>query len=873
MTVSAIRQQFFDFFEGKGHQIVPSAPMVVKNDPTLMFTNAGMNQFKDFFLGYQVPANRRVANSQKCLRVSGKHNDLEEVGVDTYHHTMFEMLGNWSFGDYFKEEAIGWAWELLTTVYKIPIDQLYVTVFEGDAKDGVAQDTESFNIWKKYIAEDRIILASKKDNFWEMGDTGPCGPCTEIHVDLRSPEERAQGDGRNWVNADHPQVIEIWNNVFMEFNRKADGSLEPLPSKHVDTGMGLERLTMALQGKQSNYDTDLFQTLIQHMVQVCGVPYKKAETTDIALRVIADHVRTIAFSIADGQLPANNSAGYVIRRILRRAVRYGYQTLGLKEPFLCDLAMVLTNLMGNPYTELISQKELIFKVIKEEELSFFRTLELGIKRIDDLIVSVKAQGAKQLDGKAVFELYDTYGFPLDLTSLIARENELEVDEAGFQQELQIQKDRSRAATSIETDDWQQVNPDVTTQFIGYDDKTASVKLIKYRKVSQKGKAFYQLVLDQTPFYAEGGGQIGDSGVLQNGSESIHIFDTKKENNLIVHLSTELPSQLDATFEARIDLVKQQQTAKNHSATHLLHHALRSILGTHVEQKGSLVSDKGLRFDFSHFSKVTDEQLLAIENMVNSAIQEAQALVENRALDIESAKQKGAMALFGEKYGDTVRVIEFGPSIELCGGIHVANTNQIGVFKLVAESAVAAGIRRIEAITGDAAMSYYKDKAAQLEQIEALLKKPADIVKAIEELQQKNTALGKEIEKFAKLQAQALKNELKIEVQNKDGLHFLFKEIQTDAASAKDILFQLRQEFAPFVGVLAHKDADKCGLTVIIDEALAAQKNWNAAQWIREVSPLIQGGGGGQAAFATAGGKNPAGLDAALQALQNKLSGE
>jgi len=873
MTVSAIRQQFFDFFESKGHQIVPSAPMVVKNDPTLMFTNAGMNQFKDFFLGYQVPANRRVANSQKCLRVSGKHNDLEEVGVDTYHHTMFEMLGNWSFGDYFKEEAIGWAWELLTTVYKIPIDQLYVTVFEGDAKDGVAQDTESFNIWKKYIAEDRIILASKKDNFWEMGDTGPCGPCTEIHVDLRSPEERAQGDGRNWVNADHPQVIEIWNNVFMEFNRKADGSLEPLPSKHVDTGMGLERLAMALQGKQSNYDTDLFQTLIQHMVQVCGVPYKKAETTDIALRVIADHVRTIAFSIADGQLPANNSAGYVIRRILRRAVRYGYQTLGLKEPFLCDLAMVLTNLMGNPYTELISQKELIFKVIKEEELSFFRTLELGIKRIDDLIVSVKAQGAKQLDGKAVFELYDTYGFPLDLTSLIARENELEVDEAGFQQELQIQKDRSRAATSIETDDWQQVNPDVTTQFIGYDDKTASVKLIKYRKVSQKGKAFYQLVLDQTPFYAEGGGQIGDSGVLQNGSESIHIFDTKKENNLIVHLSTELPSQLDATFEARIDLVKQQQTAKNHSATHLLHHALRSILGTHVEQKGSLVSDKGLRFDFSHFSKVTDEQLLAIENMVNSAIQEAQALVENRALDIESAKQKGAMALFGEKYGDTVRVIEFGPSIELCGGIHVANTNQIGVFKLVAESAVAAGIRRIEAITGDAAMSYYKDKAAQLEQIEALLKKPADIVKAIEELQQKNTALGKEIEKFAKLQAQALKNELKIEVQNKDGLHFLFKEIQTDAASAKDILFQLRQEFAPFVGVLAHKDADKCGLTVIIDEALAAQNNWNAAQWIREVSPLIQGGGGGQAAFATAGGKNPAGLDAALQALQNKLSGE
>ena len=873
MTVSAIRQQFFDFFESKGHQIVSSAPMVVKNDPTLMFTNAGMNQFKDFFLGYQVPANRRVANSQKCLRVSGKHNDLEEVGVDTYHHTMFEMLGNWSFGDYFKEEAISWAWELLTTVYKIPVDQLYITVFEGDAKDGVPQDSESIQIWKKYIAEERIILASKKDNFWEMGDTGPCGPCTEIHVDLRSQDERAKGDGKSLVNADHPQVIEIWNNVFMEFNRKADGSLEPLPSKHVDTGMGLERLAMALQGKQSNYDTDLFQTLIQFISKQANIPYGRAEETDIALRVISDHIRAIAFSIADGQLPANNGAGYVIRRILRRAVRYGYQTLGLKEPFLCDLSVVLTDLMGHPYEELINQKELIYKVIKEEELSFFRTLELGIKRIDDLIVNVKAQGAKQLDGKAVFELYDTYGFPLDLTSLIARENELEVDEVGFQQELQIQKDRSRAATTIETDDWQQVQPDTTTQFIGYDDKTASVQIIKYRKVSQKGKTFYQLVLDQTPFYPEGGGQIGDSGVLLNGTENIKIFDTKKENNLIVHLSTELPSQLDAPFEARIDLAKQQHTAKNHSATHLLHHALRSILGTHVEQKGSLVSEKGLRFDFSHFAKVTDQQLSEIEAAVNTAIQAAQPLQESRALDIESAKQKGAMALFGEKYGDTVRVIEFGESIELCGGIHVSNTNQIGVFKLVVESAVAAGIRRIEAITGDAAMQYYKDKAVQLEQIEALLKKPADIVKAIEELQHKNTALGKEIEKFAKLQAQALKNTLKNEVQTQDGLHFLFKEIQTDAASAKDILFQLRQEFSPFVGVLAHREADKCGLTVIIDEALAAEKQWNAAQWIREVAALIQGGGGGQAAFATAGGKNPAGLAAALQALQNKLSGQ
>lgn len=873
MTVSAIRQQFFDFFESNGHQIVSSAPMVVKNDPTLMFTNAGMNQFKDFFLGYQTPTNRRVANSQKCLRVSGKHNDLEEVGVDTYHHTMFEMLGNWSFGDYFKEEAIGWAWELLTSVYKIPVDQLYVTVFEGDAKDGVAQDSESYNIWKKYIAEERIILASKKDNFWEMGETGPCGPCTEIHVDLRSPEERAKGDGKNWVNADHPQVIEIWNNVFMEFNRKADGSLEPLPSKHVDTGMGLERLAMALQGKQSNYDTDLFQTLIQFISKEAGIPYGKAEETDIALRVIADHIRAIAFSIADGQLPANNGAGYVIRRILRRAVRYGYQTLGLKEPFLCELAMVLTELMGKPYTELISQKELIYKVIKEEELSFFRTLALGIKRIEDLIAQVKADQQTQIEGTAAFELYDTYGFPLDLTSLIARENGLSIDEAGFQQELQIQKERSRAATTIETDDWQQVHPDTNTQFVGYDDKTASVQLIKYRKVSQKGKTFYQLVLDQTPFYPEGGGQIGDSGSLHNNSDNIRIFDTKKENNLIVHLATELPSDLLARFEASIDLAKQQHTAKNHSATHLLHHALRTILGTHVEQKGSLVSEKGLRFDFSHFSKVTDEQLSQIEAAVNAAIQAAQPLQENRALDIESAKQKGAMALFGEKYGDTVRVIEFGASIELCGGIHVSNTNQIGVFKLVAESAVAAGIRRIEAITGDAAMHYYKDKAAQLEQIEALLKKPADIVKAIEELQQKNTALGKEIERLAKVQAQQLKNELKNDVQHIDGMHLLLKEVQTDAASAKDILFALRQDFSPFVGVLAHREADKCGLTILLDDALAAQKQWSAAQWIREVAPLIQGGGGGQASFATAGGKNPAGLVAALQALQTKLRGE
>ena len=871
MTVAQIRQQFFDFFQSKGHQIVSSAPMVVKNDPTLMFTNAGMNQFKDYFLGYQQPTSLRIANSQKCLRVSGKHNDLEEVGVDTYHHTMFEMLGNWSFGDYFKEEAIAWAWELLTEVYKIPKDQLYVTVFEGDASDGVPMDNESFDIWKKFIAADRIILASKKDNFWEMGDTGPCGPCTEIHVDLRNPSERSQTDGKLLVNADHPQVIEIWNNVFMEFNRKADGSLQALPSKHVDTGMGLERLAMALQAKQSNYDTDLFQTLINFIATKANVPYGQNEEKDIALRVIADHIRAIAFSIADGQLPSNNGAGYVIRRILRRAVRYGYQTLGLKEPFLCELSVVLSELMGQPYTELLNQKELIFKVIKEEELSFFRTLELGIKRIDDLILQLKAAQQSQISGAAAFELYDTYGFPLDLTSLIARENNLSIDEAGFEKELQIQKDRSRAATNVSTDDWIEVRPDVQTRYVGYDIKECVVEMIKYRKVSQKGKSFYQIVLDQTPFYAEGGGQIGDQGVLSSQNEQIVIFDTKKENNLIVHLCTEIPAAPELQFVAKVNLSKQQQTAKNHSATHLLHHALREILGTRVEQKGSLVTEKGLRFDFSHFSKVNDEQLIAIENHVNEAIKAALPLVEERSMSIDEAKQKGAMALFGEKYGEKVRVIEFGPSVELCGGIHVQNTNEIGIFKLVTETAVAAGIRRIEAISGDAAMNYYKEKAQQLEQIEDLLKKPKDILKAIEALQSKNQALEKELERLAKMQAQQLKNELKGEIKEFNGYHLLIKEIKTDAASAKDILFGLRQEFEPFVGVLAHKETDKCGLTILLDETLAAQNNWNAAQWIRESASLIQGGGGGQSTFATAGGKNPSGLQAALQMIQNKLS--
>jgi len=871
MTVSEIRQQFFDFFASKGHSIVPSAPMVVKNDPTLMFTNAGMNQFKDYFLGYQVPKDRRVANSQKCLRVSGKHNDLEEVGVDTYHHTMFEMLGNWSFGDYFKEDAISWAWELLTEVYKIPVDRLYVTVFEGDAKDKVPQDEESLAIWKRFIAEDRIILASKKDNFWEMGDTGPCGPCTEIHVDLRDEVERNRMDGRELLNNDHPQVIEIWNNVFMQFNRKSDSSLEPLPATHVDTGMGLERLAMALQGKQSNYDTDLFQTLIQHMVRVSGITYGKSEETDIALRVIADHVRTIAFSIADGQLPANNGAGYVIRRILRRAVRYGYQTLGLKESFLSDLALVLCDLMGDPYEELLRQKELISKVIREEENSFFRTLEQGIKRMDDLMSHSKSKQETVIAGDAVFELYDTYGFPVDLTSLIARENGLSIDEDGFQKELQIQKDRSRAATAIETDDWMQVNPDVTTEFIGYDTTMASVQIIKYRKVSQKQKTFFQLVLNQTPFYPEGGGQIGDKGTLTNGANTISIFDTKKENNLIIHLTDKIPADLSGVFDAQVNEPLRERTSLNHSATHLLHHGLRTVLGTHVEQKGSLVNADYLRFDFSHFSKITDEEMEQIEALVTNAIHENSPLDERRSVPIEEAKSLGAMALFGEKYGDHVRVIKFGDSVELCGGIHVSNTSKIGLFKVTSESAVAAGVRRIEAITGATAEQYFKEKAAKLDAINELLKNPKDLEKAIEDLLAKNQQLNKEIESFQREKAKSLKSELKDKIVSIGNIHFLGEVVALDTNSVKDILFQLKAETTDFVGVIGNTEGEKCGLSLIISENLVESKQLNAAQLIREVSSHIQGGGGGQPFFATAGGKKSSGLSTAINVIRTKLN--
>ena len=871
MKVSEIREQFFTFFASKGHEIVPSAPMVVKNDPTLMFTNAGMNQFKDFFLGNAVPKNPRVANSQKCLRVSGKHNDLEEVGVDTYHHTMFEMLGNWSFGDYFKEEAIGWAWELLTEVYKIPKDKLYVTVFEGDEKDGVPQDSESFAIWKKYIAEDRIILASKKDNFWEMGDTGPCGPCTEIHVDLRSKKERDIVDGRDLVNFDHPQVIEIWNNVFMQFNRKADGSLEPLPATHVDTGMGLERLAMALQGKTSNYDTDLFQTLIQHMERVSGVQYGVKEETDIALRVIADHVRAIAFSIADGQLPSNTGAGYVIRRILRRAIRYGYQTLGLKEPFMCDLSIILSEIMGDPFVELINQRELVQQVIREEEISFFRTLEQGLKRIDTIIKSTKKAGEIVIDGTAVFELYDTYGFPVDLTSLIARENELTIDEEAFDAELQKQKDRSRAATAVETDDWVQVRKDAGVEFIGYDHLSSTVEIVKYRKVSQKQKSFYQLVFNQTPFYPEGGGQVGDKGTIEANGEKISIFDTKKENNLIIHLSEKIPSDVNATFTAVVNEANRMASASNHSATHLLHHALRTVLGTHVEQKGSLVTPEYLRFDFSHFSKVTDEQLAQVEQMVIDGIHANIALDERRDTPIETAKSMGAMALFGEKYGDAVRVIKFGESVELCGGTHVSSTSKIGLFKITSESAVAAGIRRIEAITSATAERYFREKADMLDTIAFGLKNPKDLVKAVEDLQTKNNQLTKEIEQLLKEKALSVKGDLKAQIENINGVNFLGTVIPLDGGSIKDILFQLKGEVDNFFGVIGGNEGDKCTISIIAADSLIADKGINAGNIVREVSKHIQGGGGGQAFFATAGGKNPNGLKDAIADVKAKIT--
>tara|TARA_Y100000385_G_scaffold291823_1_gene372769 strand:- start:20040 stop:22652 length:2613 start_codon:yes stop_codon:yes gene_type:complete len=870
MTLSEIRSKFFTYFESQGHKIVPSAPMVVKNDPTLMFINAGMNQFKDAFLGNAAPPFKRVANTQKCLRVSGKHNDLEEVGVDTYHHTMFEMLGNWSFGDYFKEDTIKWSWELLTEVYKLPKDRLYVTIFEGDETDGVPLDTESLNVWKKYIPEDRIIPADKVDNFWEMGETGPCGPCSEIHIDLRSEEDRAKIDGKSLVNMDHPQVIEVWNNVFMEFNRKADKSLEPLPEKHVDTGMGLERLAMALQGKQSNYDTDLFQTLIKHMEKVSGTEYGKDETIDIALRVIADHVRAIAFSIADGQLPSNTGSGYVIRRILRRAVRYGYQTLGLKSSFLADLSTTLTEIMSDPFMELKQQQTLIHKVIKEEETSFFRTLEQGLRRMDLVINKTKLAKQSTIEGFIVFELYDTYGFPLDLTSLIARENGLEVDEVGFNRELELQKTRSRAATAMETDDWIVLCDDNVEEFVGYDLLETHVKIVKYRKVVQKKKEFYQVVFNLTTFYPEGGGQVGDTGHIEYSDEKAYIFDTKKENGLIVHYMKELPESLKANFLAVVNKSKRSASANNHSATHLLHHALRTVLGDHVEQKGSLVNSDYLRFDFSHFSKVTDEELAKIQQVVSESIRTNHTLEEKRNTPMEIAQEMGAMALFGEKYGDTVRVIKFGDSVELCGGTHVQSTGEIGLFKITSEAAVAAGVRRIEAITSRNAESYYADKADKLDTISCALKNPKDIEKAVNDLLTRNSTLMKTVEKLQREKALSVKGDLKNQIVDLNGTNFLSAIIDLDGGSIKDILFQLKGEVENFAGVIGGKADGKCTLSLIASDNIVSEKEINAGAIIREVSIHIQGGGGGQPNFATAGGKNASGLEKAITEVKAKF---
>ena len=870
MTVGEIRQVFFDFFKSKNHELVESAPMVIKDDPTLMFTNAGMNQFKDYFLGNRIPKFKRIANSQKCLRVSGKHNDLEEVGVDTYHHTMFEMLGNWSFGDYFKKEAIEWAWELLTEIYKLDKNRLYITVFEGDSKDKLERDNETVEFWKKFVPENRILFCSKKDNFWEMGDTGPCGPCSEIHIDLRPDTERQKMDGSQLVNKDHPQVIEIWNLVFMQFDRKADGSLTKLPDTHVDTGMGLERLAMALQGKQSNYDIDLFQCLIKRIEKFSNIKYGSSKDSDIAMRVIADHIRTISFSIADGQLPSNNGAGYVIRRILRRAVRYGYQNLGLKESFLAELSKELISVMKNPFRELDNNQEIIYKVIQEEEQSFSRTLISGIQRINELIDQVKKNKKDTIKGKAIFELYDTYGFPVDLTTLIAKENNLHVDLVSFEDELFSQRNRSRSASSLKTDDWIQLIDNIETQFVGYDETCCSVSIIKYRKVLQNQKEFYQLVLNKTPFYPEGGGQVGDSGILRSELNNIEIYDTKRENNLIVHYSRSIPSEFSKEYRAEVNVEKQIPTSYNHTATHLLHYALREILGKHVEQKGSLVNAQQLRFDFSHFSKLTDDEIQKIENLVSAQIKSNTSLIEKRSLPIEEAKSMGAMALFGEKYGENVRVIKFGDSVELCGGIHVKNTAQIGIFKIVSESAIAAGIRRIEAITGDTAEALFKEKAAKLDSISTLLKNPKDLEKSICDLLMKNQKLIKTIETFQQEKVKNLKSELKLKISKINGIHFLGEIVSLDANSVKDILFQLKSETSNFVGLIGYKELEKCGLSLIISDNLVELNKWNAAQMIREVASHIQGGGGGQTFFASAGGKNHNGLAKAIEVIKHSM---
>jgi len=864
MNSIELRTAFLEFFKSKSHQIVPSAPMVIKNDPTLMFTNAGMNQFKDIFLGNSPVKYPRIADSQKCLRVSGKHNDLEEVGHDTYHHTMFEMLGNWSFGDYFKNEAIDWAWEFLVDVLKIDKERLYATVFEGSASEGVEMDSEAMNRWKRYLPEERILLGNKKDNFWEMGDTGPCGPCTEVHVDIRSDEERKAIPGHKMVNTGHPQVIEIWNLVFIQYNRKANGTLEPLPAKHVDTGMGFERLAMVTQGKKSNYDTDVFTPIINRISQMCGIEYGKDPKADVAMRVIADHLRAISFSIADGQLPSNVKAGYVIRRILRRAVRYGYTFLNFREPFIDSLVPVLVEQMGNHFPELKAQKDLIINVINKEEAAFLHTLETGIRLLDQQIAKAKKEKLSEISGKEAFVLYDTYGFPLDLTELILRENDLGVNRKEFDAEMATQKERSRADAAVEAHDWEEILDIDEVEFVGYDSLKADVRIAKMRTVKTKGTEQYHIVLDKTPFYAESGGQIGDSGVIEGDGEPINVINTFKENNLIIHQVDRLPSKPKAQFFAKVNAESRTSTANNHSATHLLHNALRKVLGTHVEQKGSLVGPDYLRFDFSHFQKMTDEEIRQVEKLVNRAIRQNIALDEHRDVPMEHAQQMGAMALFGEKYGDSVRVIRFGESVELCGGTHVHATGQIGMFKLTSESAIAAGVRRIEAITGVKAEEFVYSQVETIKEIKTILGNPASVTQAATKLVEENEALRKEIEMFQAEKLKEIKSNLKQRVQQHDGINIISECVTVSNADAiKDLAFQLKNEIADLYLVLGAEIAGKAVLTIMISDKLVEARQLNASNIVREAAKEIQGGGGGQAFYATAGGRNPAGLELAI----------
>ncbi len=863
MNSQDIRSKFLSFFEEKKHSIVPSAPMVLKDDPTLMFVNSGMAPFKEYFLGNAKPKNTRLTDTQKCLRVSGKHNDLEEVGYDTYHHTLFEMLGNWSFGDYFKKEAIAWAWELLVDVYKIDKDILYVTVFEGsDDADNLKMDTDAYDIWKQFISEDRILKGNKKDNFWEMGEQGPCGPCSEIHVDIRTPEEKALVSGKDLVNQDHPQVVEIWNLVFMQYNRKADGSLESLPNKHIDTGMGFERLCMVLQDVKSNYDTDVFTPIIREIETITDKEYGKDEKTDIAIRVISDHVRAVAFSIADGQLPSNTGAGYVIRRILRRAVRYGFTFLDKKEPFIYRLVDVLSKKMGKAFPELKTQKQLIENVIKEEETSFLRTLDQGLLLLDRIIETTEG---KEVSGEKAFELYDTYGFPIDLSALILSEKGLKLDEKGFNAELQKQKDRSRAASEMSTGDWTVLLDDAEEEFVGYDTLEANVKLTRYRKVvSKKDGEMYQLVFNLTPFYAEGGGQVGDKGYLEDiHGDVVYILDTKKESNVIIHFSKNLPNHLNETFKAVVDGKQRYRTECNHTATHLLHQALREVLGTHVEQKGSAVHSKYLRFDFSHFSKVTAEQLRDVEDFVNARIEGKLPLEENRSVPMEQAIAEGAMALFGEKYDDAVRTIRFGQSMELCGGTHVKNTADIWHFKIVSEGAVASGIRRIEAITNDAVKDFYFDNNRAYFEMKDLLNNAKEPVKALESLKEENTNLKKQIEVLLKDKAKNMKDELANDLTEINGVQFLAKKVDLDASGIKDVAFELGNKHKNLFLLFGSANEGKAMLTCYISKELVAERNLNAGQVVRELGKLINGGGGGQPFFATAGGKKPEGIEQAL----------